>query len=97
MIQPSASLKHGLVYAVLAVLALLSVATRFLPLPGHTGAVVIFAIAFLMAGLVAIQYMGLKWEGTLVYAVVAIPFILFFILVVTLIPDIAHYPFDVRF
>ena len=92
----TASAKHGLVYGVLFTLAILTVAAR-LVLSGPTGNITIFAIAFLMAGLVAVQYMGLKWEGRLIYLVIAIPMVLFIILVVVLIPDVTHFPFHLRF
>ncbi len=92
-----ASAKHGLVFGTLVVLAFLMVGARFLPLPGYAGTILLFAIAFVMAGLVVLQYMGLKWEGAIVYAVVAGPLVLFLILVLVLIPDVAHYPFHLRF
>ena len=92
----TASAKHGLVYGVLFALALLTVVAR-LVLSGPVGKIAIFVIAFLMAGLVGVQYMGLKWEGRLIYLVIAIPVVLFIILVVVLIPDVAHAPFHLRF
>jgi caa(3)-type oxidase subunit IV len=84
------SAKHGLIFAQLIVLAGLSVLSGFLGLSPIWHTVALFAIAFSMAGLVVAQYMGLKGEGPLIYLVFFIPVVLFAVLVVPLIPDIAH-------
>jgi caa(3)-type oxidase subunit IV len=83
---------HELVYIALVILALVTVGSSFLHLPGNTGVYVIFALALSQAFLVALQYMGLKIEGFMVYALMIIPLILFAIFVFLCIPDIAHYP-----
>jgi cytochrome c oxidase subunit IV len=82
--------KHGFLFGILTLLALCSIATVFLHLPAVLNNLIIFAVAFAMAGLVVLQYMGLKMEGPLVVWTFLIPVILFAILVVGLMPDIAH-------
>lgn len=81
---------HGTVFGILALLALCSIATGVLHFPEALNDVLIFGIAFAMAGLVILQYMGLKLEGQLVLWTFLVPVILFAILVVGLMPDIAH-------
>ncbi len=91
--NPSASKSnHELVYGALVILALVTVGSSFLHLPGIEGVCLIFALAFIQAFLVLLQYMGLKIEGVMVYALMIIPLILFAILVFLCIPDISHYP-----
>jgi hypothetical protein len=83
--------KHGAIFSQLLVLAVLSVASVFLPLSEAAHALVFLIIAFAMATLVVSQYMGLKGEGPLVVWVFFIPVILFVLLVALLLPDIAHF------
>jgi caa(3)-type oxidase subunit IV len=90
MASNSGSAKHGFVFGVLVLLALCSVTAGVLHLPVVLNNILIFAIAFAMAGLVVLQYMGLRMEGPLVFWTFLIPVILFAILVVGLMPDIAH-------
>lgn len=92
MDSKSASSNHGLVFGLLVVLVFLSVGVSKLHLSGSMNNLVIFGIAFVMAGLVAAQYMNLKLEGKLVRWMVIIPLVLFFILVILQFPDIAHRP-----
>jgi len=91
--NPSASTSnHELVFVALVVLALMTVGTTFLHLPGVWSTVAIFTLATFQALFVAIQYMNLKIEGIMVLSLVIIPLILFAILVFLCIPDISHYP-----
>lgn len=83
---------HELVYFALVILALVTVGASLLHLPGNENVYLIFGLALIQSLLVAVQYMGLKLEGVMVYALVIIPLILFAILVFLCIPDIAHYP-----
>jgi cytochrome c oxidase subunit IV len=83
---------HKLVYTMLVILALLSVGMGFLHLPAIVNNVAIFTIAFAMAALVVAHYMGLRWEGPIILWTFLVPIILFAILVVLLVPDIAHSP-----
>lgn len=46
--------------------------------------------ALMKAGLVAAYFMHLKFEGKLIYFIVIVPFILAFIFVFGLFPDIVH-------
>jgi cytochrome c oxidase subunit IV len=84
--------KHGFVFTVLTLLAFCSITTGFLHLPAGPNNLIIFTVAFAMAGLVVLQYMGLKMESPLVIWTFLVPIILFVVLVVALLPDIAHQP-----
>lgn len=81
---------HNVIFGLLVVLMFCAVGASLLHLPALTNNLIIFAIAFTMAGLVLGQYMGLRLEGPIVKWVVIIPTILFAILVFLLMPDIAH-------
>lgn len=83
----TASSNHSLIYALLVVLAISIVGVSKLHLALVPHNLAIFAIATVMAVLVAIQYMGLKVEGALVYWLMVIPFVIFAIFVFTLIPE----------
>jgi len=91
----SGILNHSLIFGLLVVLMAASVGTSLLlhssPVANN---VVIFIIAFIMAGLVISQYMDLKIEGPLVIWLVLIPVILFAIIVFLMMPDIAHVSVD---
>lgn len=88
--KPAAS--HQVIFSLLVVLVLLSVGASFLPLPALLHNVIIFGIAILMAGLVLGQYMGLRLEGPLVVWTFIVPVILFGVLTLLMMPDIAHVP-----
>ncbi len=85
---------HAAVFSSLVVLSLSSVGIFFLHMPILANNLAIFAVAIVMAGLVFFQYMDLKDEGSIIYWVIIIPFVLFAILVILLIPDVCHYPVD---
>jgi caa(3)-type oxidase subunit IV len=92
MDSKSASSNHGLIFSLLVILVFLSVGVSQIHLSGSMNNLAIFGIAFVMAGLVAGQYMGLRVEGKLIRWLVIIPLVLFFILVILQFPDIAHRP-----
>jgi len=71
----------------LVVLASLSVLASKLPAPHALVETVIYAAAFAKAGLVALFFMHLKTERSLILALVVVPVVLFLILVVALLPD----------
>ena len=87
----TASNNHTMIFSVLVVMALSAVGVTFLHMPIMANNVAIFAIAFVMAGLVFFQYMDLKSEGKLIYWIMVIPCVLFGILVLLFIPDVCHY------
>ena len=86
--------KHGLIFSVLVIMAFMAVGVTFLHLPLMINNLAIFTVAAVMAALVFFQYMDLKSEGKLIYWVMIVPFVLFAILVVLLIPDVCHYSVD---
>jgi len=86
-----ASARHNIVFSILAGFVLLSVGVSLLHLPESINNLIVLGIAFLMACLVAAQYMGLKWEGRLIDVIVVIPLALFALLIIVLIPDIGHH------
>ncbi len=83
----ASSSNHTMIYGLLVVLALSIVGVSKLSLSLVPHNLAIFSIATVMAILVAIQYMGLKIEGALIYWLMVIPFILFAIFVFTLVPE----------
>jgi caa(3)-type oxidase subunit IV len=98
MASPKASMNHSLVFSLLVVLVFASVGIHLAHSSGHLSGTLnnlaIFAIAAVMAGLVVLQYMGLKIEGPLVVWLFVIPFILFVVLVFLMMPDVAQVPVD---
>ncbi len=88
----SGTANHGLIFSLLVIFVFLSVGVSQLHLSGGMNNLLVFGFAFVMAGLVAAQYMDLRLEGRLIRWIVVIPLVLFFILVVLLLPDIAHHP-----
>lgn len=88
--KPAAS--HSVIFSSLVALVLLLVGVSFLPLSALFHNLIIFGIALVMAGLVLGQYMGLRLEGPLVVWTFVVPVILFAIIVILLMPDIAHVP-----
>jgi len=65
----------------------LGVAASFLPGGRTFAVVVIFAVAFLKAILVAANFMHLRFEPTLIYAFVLIPLLFLVVLAAALLPD----------
>jgi len=88
------SADHGPLFALLVIMALTAAGTSFLHLPPLVNNTIVLAIASVMAVLVVGQYMGLRFKGQLaVWVFFAPALILFLILVVMMLPDIAHIPF----
>lgn len=83
---------HEITFGLLFLLVFCSVGARLIDFPPLTNNLIIFASAFSMAVLVITQYMGLKIEGMVVRLTVAVPLILFAVLVGILLMDIAHVP-----
>jgi caa(3)-type oxidase subunit IV len=71
----------ALLFAGLAVIAL--------PIPKLGALILIFSVAAVKAGLVALNYMHLKREHLLIIAIALVPVILVIGLAIVLIPDIA--------
>ncbi len=65
----------------------LGVAASFLPGGRTFAVVVIFAIAFVKAILVAANFMHLRFEPALIYAFVLIPLLFLVVLAAALLPD----------
>lgn len=70
-------------------LLIVSVMAVYLPIPKSAALFLIFALAVVKALLVALNYMHLKFEQPLIYAMAIVPLAIAFILWVVLYPDIA--------
>ena len=70
-------------------LLIASVVISYLPISRDVAVFLIFAAAFVKTVLVALNYMHLKFEQLLIYAMAIIPLLIFFVLWVVLYPDIA--------
>lgn len=82
---------HAVTFSLLILLVLGSLGASLLHLAPLANNIIVLAAGFLMAGLVVTQYMGLQTEAWVVRLTVTVPVILFIILVVVLMPDIAHF------
>ncbi len=69
-------------------LLIASLGVSFLPIPTGIALFLIFGAAVVKAVLVALNYMHLKFEQLLIYAMAIIPLLIFFVLWVVLYPDI---------
>lgn len=78
------------VWAWLVLLLMVSVAAVYLPFPHGITVMFIFVVAAVKAFLVATNYMHLRFEQSLIRAIAIIPVLLFIIMTITLIPDIAY-------
>ncbi len=70
-------------------LLMASVGVTYVPVPTGVALFLIFAMAVVKAVLVALNYMHLKFEQLLIYAMAIVPLVIFFILWIVLYPDIA--------
>lgn len=70
-------------------LLIVSVGVAYLPIPTGIALVLIFAAAVVKAVLVALNYMHLKFEQLLIYAMAIVPLLIFLVLWLVLYPDIA--------
>jgi len=84
----SHKVNYTFIWIMLGALMAVSVGVSLLGLPARVGALVIFAVAAWKAFLVARNYMHLRWEGAMIYAILLIPLALFAILFFTLFPDL---------
>ncbi|MFQ5604737.1 MAG: cytochrome C oxidase subunit IV family protein [bacterium] len=78
------------VWAWLVLLLFVSVAAVYLPFSQALTVAFIFIVAAVKAALVAFYFMHLKFEEKLVRYIAIIPVLLFVIMTLSLIPDIAH-------
>lgn len=78
------------VWAWLVLLLFISVATVYLPFSQALTVAFIFVVAVVKSGLVAVYFMHLKFEESLVRYIAIIPVLLFIIMTLTLIPDIVY-------
>ena len=77
------------VWVWLVALLIASVGVTTLPISTGVALFLIFAMAVVKAVLVALNYMHLKSEQLLIYAMAIVPLVIFFILWIVLYPDIA--------
>jgi len=70
-------------------LLIASVGISYLPISRGVAVFLIFVAAFVKAVLVALEYMHLRFERPLIYAMAIIPLAIFFVLWIVLYPDIA--------
>jgi cytochrome c oxidase subunit 4 len=78
---------YTLVYLWLLVLLGVGLAAGFLPGGRDVALVVIFATAVVKALLVALNFMHLRFESGVIYAIALIPLVFAAVLVVALFPD----------
>ena len=76
------------VYLWLIGLLAVSVLAVYLPFSLGITVTIIFLIALAKAVIVAAYFMHMRFDGWLIYSIAIIPVILFFIMTLTLIPDI---------
>ncbi len=82
--------KYVAIWAWLLLLLFLSVAAVYQPFSQGMVVAFIFIVAGVKAGLVAVYFMHLKFEESLVRYIALIPVLLFIIMTLTLIPDIVY-------
>ena len=78
------------IWAWLLLLLFLSVVAVYLPFSQGLVVAFIFIVAGVKAALVAVYFMHLKFEESLVRYIALIPVLLFIIMTLTLIPDIVY-------
>lgn len=69
-------------------LLIVGVLSATLPFPKAASLVIIFGAALAKALLVAANYMHLRFEPRLIYAIAITPIVLFLVLTLALVPDI---------
>ena len=80
--------QYLMVFLWLSILTVLEIAVVYLGLPKTALAWFLVITALIKAALVAMFFMHLKFEGRLIYFIVALPFIIAVIFVLGLFPDI---------
>ena len=79
------------IFITLVVLTVVTVGVAFLGIKQEWQKVLLaLAIASVKASFVVLYFMHLKFEGKLIYLVLAVPVFLCIVLVIALIPDIVH-------
>ncbi len=81
---------YVLIWAWLLVLLFVSVFAVYLPFSQTLTVTFIFIVAAVKAWMVAVYFMHLKFEESLVRYIAVIPVVLFLIMLVSLIPDIVY-------
>jgi cytochrome c oxidase subunit 4 len=88
---PHHPVPYYLIFGVLVVLTIVTVAVAFLEIHSEIAKVLLaLAIASIKASAVAFFFMHLKFEGKLIYLILIVPLLLCVLLVVALIPDIVY-------
>jgi len=80
-----------LIWYWLMALVILSVGASFV-LPKAEALMLIFAVALIKALLVARNYMHLKHESALIYAIVLVPLAFVIVFLIGMIPDFVYHP-----
>ena len=90
---PHHKVPYFLIFGVLVVLTIVTVAVAFLDIHNEIVKVLLaLTIASIKASAVALFFMHLKFEGKLIYLILIVPLLLCILLVCALIPDIVHGP-----
>jgi cytochrome c oxidase subunit IV len=94
--MPHHKVNYVAIFVLLVLLTVVTVAVAFLHLHSEFQKVLVaLSIASVKAAFVALYFMHLKFEGKLIYLILAVPVFLCVVLVISLIPDIVHgLPFD---
>ena len=88
---PHHKVPYFLIFGVLVVLTIVTVAVAFLDIKSEIVKVLLaLTIASIKASAVALFFMHLKFEGKLIYLILIVPLLLCILLVCALIPDIVH-------
>ena len=89
--MPHHSVPYFLIFGLLVVLTVITVAVAFIDIRSEIVKVLLaLAIASVKASAVAFFFMHLKFEGKLIYLILIVPLLLCILLVVALIPDIVY-------
>jgi cytochrome c oxidase subunit IV len=89
--MPHHSVPYFLIFGLLVVLTIVTVAVAFIDIRSEIVKVLLaLAIASVKASAVAFFFMHLKFEGKLIYLILIVPLLLCILLVVALIPDIVY-------
>jgi cytochrome c oxidase subunit 4 len=89
--MPHHPVPYYLIFGVLVVLTIVTVAVAFIEIRSEIAKVLLaLAIASIKASAVAFFFMHLKFEGKLIYLILIVPLLLCVLLVVALIPDIVY-------
>ena len=89
--MPHHRVPYFLIFGLLVVLTIVTVAVAFLDIQSEIVKVLLaLTIASIKASAVALFFMHLKFEGKLIYLILIVPLLLCILLVCALIPDIVH-------